>query len=58
MARESGRFVAGLLTGALVGASLAMVLVPPSGEDMRDRLRAKSLEVAGRSPGAPAEATP
>jgi gas vesicle protein len=54
----ASRFVAGLLTGALVGASLAMVLVPPSGEDMRERLRAKSLEAAGRSPGNPAEATP
>jgi gas vesicle protein len=54
----ASRFVAGLLTGALVGASLAMVLVPPSGEDMRERLRAKALEAAGRSPGNPAEATP
>jgi gas vesicle protein len=53
MARESGSFVAGLLTGALVGASLAMVLVPASGENMRDRLRAKAREAASRAPETP-----
>jgi gas vesicle protein len=51
MTRGSGGFVAGLLTGALVGASLAMVLVPASGEDMRDRLRAKARE--NNAPTAP-----
>jgi gas vesicle protein len=40
MARQSGRFIAGLLTGALVGASLAMVLAPAPTDDMRERLRA------------------
>jgi gas vesicle protein len=58
MVRKGGGFVAGLLTGALVGASLAMVLVPASGEDMRDRLRAKSREAASRLPDAATPPSP
>jgi gas vesicle protein len=58
MARENGSFVAGLLTGALVGASLAMVLAPASGEDTRELLRAKARDAAGRSPEAPNASTP
>ncbi len=48
MARENGTFVAGLLTGALVGASLAMVLAPASGDETRDLLRAKAREATER----------
>ncbi len=51
MAQQGGTFVAGFLTGALVGASLAMVLAPASGEDMRDLLRAKARDVAERAGG-------
>jgi gas vesicle protein len=51
MARGTGSLVAGLFTGALVGASLAMVLAPASGEDMRDLLRAKSREAVLRAAG-------
>jgi gas vesicle protein len=54
VARERGNFVAGLLTGALVGASVAMVLAPGPEETMRDRLRAKAREVAERQAGASA----
>jgi gas vesicle protein len=49
MERPSGTFVAGLFTGALIGASIAMVLAPASGEDMRDLLRAKALEAGDRA---------
>jgi gas vesicle protein len=38
--------LAGLLTGALVGASLAMVLAPATGHDTRDLLRAKARDAA------------
>jgi len=49
MVRNNGDFVAGLFTGALVGASLAMVLAPASGEDMRVTLRAKARDAAERA---------
>jgi gas vesicle protein len=43
------QFIAGLLTGALVGASLAMVLSPVAGSDVRDMLRAKADDVTDRA---------
>ena len=46
MERGGGTFLAGLFTGALVGASLAMVFAPVSGGDMRDILRAKASDAA------------
>ena len=46
---EPNTFVAGLFTGALVGAALAMVLAPASGEEMRDLLRAKAREAGNRA---------
>ncbi|GAC1300403.1 MAG: hypothetical protein NVSMB19_06940 [Vulcanimicrobiaceae bacterium] len=49
MARTNGDFLAGLFTGALVGASLAMVLAPVSGEDMRESLRAKARDATERA---------
>lgn len=52
MARANGDFLAGLFTGALVGASLAMVLAPASGEDMRETLRAKAREAGDRATAA------
>ncbi len=57
MAREGG-FLAGLFTGALVGASLAMVLAPASGEETRDLLRAKAKEASERAALARDFATP
>jgi len=51
MARNDVSFISGLLTGALVGASLAMVLAP-SAEDTREILRAKALAAADRAAGA------
>jgi gas vesicle protein len=46
---DPNTFVAGLFTGALVGAALAMVLAPSSGEEMRDLLRAKAREASNRA---------
>ena len=46
---DANAFVAGLLTGALLGAALAMVLAPASGEEMRDLLRAKAREATNRT---------
>jgi len=39
-----GRFIAGLVAGAVLGASVAIALVPSSPTEMRDRLRAKARE--------------
>jgi gas vesicle protein len=39
---RTGSFLAGLLSGALVGASLAMMLVPAPPDEMRERIRAKA----------------
>jgi gas vesicle protein len=52
MARGNGEFIAGLFTGALVGASLAMILAPASGEETRDLLRAKAQEASDRASAA------
>jgi len=49
MERSSSQFLAGLLTGALVGASLAMVFSPVSGGDVRDMLRGKADDAAGHA---------
>jgi len=49
--RGGPSFVAGMLTGALVGAGLALVLAPWSGEDARDVLRAKAREATNRAKG-------
>jgi gas vesicle protein len=52
MSDESGSsgpgFVAGLLIGALAGATVAMILAPQAGEDTRDLLRAKAREASDR----------
>jgi gas vesicle protein len=58
VARDSGGFLAGLFTGALVGASLAMVLAPASGDETRDLLRAKANEASERTASAPDPGTP
>ena len=38
-------FLAGLVTGSLVGASLALLLAPQSGEETRGQIKDKSLEL-------------
>jgi gas vesicle protein len=54
MATRGGNFLAGLLTGALVGASLAMVLAPAGVDEARDVLRAKARDAAERARAAAA----
>ncbi len=44
--QESGSgFISGFLLGGLVGAALALVLTPRSGEETRDTLRDKGIEL-------------
>jgi gas vesicle protein len=42
-------FFAGLVIGSLVGAALALLLAPQSGEETRAQLRDKSLEFKDRA---------
>ncbi|MBN1220022.1 MAG: YtxH domain-containing protein [Anaerolineae bacterium] len=42
-------FFAGLVIGGLVGATLALLLAPQSGEETRAQIRDKSLEIKGRA---------
>ena len=52
---DLGEFVAGFLTGALVGAALAMVLTPQTGDDMRHILRATFRQASNRAKDAAAD---
>jgi gas vesicle protein len=47
---SGGSFVAGLITGVLVGAGIAFILAPQTGEETRDFLRSKVRE-AGEQAG-------
>jgi gas vesicle protein len=48
--RSSGaEFFAGLVIGGLVGATLALLLAPQSGEETRAQIRDKGLEFKGRA---------
>lgn len=49
--RNSGgaEFFAGLVIGGLVGAALALLLAPQSGEETRAQIRDKSLEYKDRA---------
>lgn len=51
MSDRSGgaEFFAGLVIGGLVGATLALLLAPQSGEETRAQIRDKSLEFKGRA---------
>ena len=42
-------FFAGLVIGGLVGATLALLLAPQSGEETRAQIRDKGLEYKGRA---------
>ena len=42
-------FLAGLVIGAIAGATLAMILAPATGEDTRDLLVAKAREAGERA---------
>jgi gas vesicle protein len=43
---SGGSFIAGLLTGIAVGAGIAFLLAPQTGEEARDVLRAKVREAS------------
>lgn len=43
--RRSGGFVTGFLLGGLVGAGIALLTAPQSGERMREQIRSKSMEL-------------
>lgn len=51
MSDKSGgaEFFAGLVIGGLVGATLALLLAPQSGEETRAQIRDKSIEYKGRA---------
>lgn len=43
--KDGAGFVFGLLVGALVGASIAVILAPQSGADTRDELRTRARDL-------------
>jgi gas vesicle protein len=52
---DLGAFVAGFLIGGLVGAGVALLLAPQSGEETREMLRERSIELKGRAEQAATE---
>lgn len=46
---EFGAFMSGLLIGGLVGAAIALLLAPQSGEETRTLIREKSIELKDRA---------
>ena len=44
-----GAFLAGILIGGLVGAAAALLLAPQSGEETREQIREKSIELRDRA---------
>ena len=48
--RDSGlEFLAGFVIGGLVGAAVALILAPQSGEETRAQIREKSIELKDRA---------
>nr|WP_319398410.1 YtxH domain-containing protein [uncultured Carboxylicivirga sp.] len=43
--KNTGLFLGGLLTGAALGASIALLYAPQKGSDTRDQLKAKLKEM-------------
>jgi gas vesicle protein len=46
---DFGTFFAGLIVGGLVGAAVALLLAPQSGEETRTLIRDKSIEIKDRA---------
>jgi len=46
---DVGSFVAGIIVGGLVGAAVALLLAPQSGEETRTMIRDKSIEIKDRA---------
>ncbi len=52
----SGDFAAGFFVGALVGAAIALLLTPVSGEEMRTQISQKGIELKDRAENLSVEA--
>ena len=46
---DLGSFIAGFLIGGLVGAGVALLLAPQSGEETREMLRERGIELKNRA---------
>ena len=46
---EIGAFFSGFLVGGLVGAAAALLLAPQSGEETREQIRQRGVELQGRA---------
>ena len=44
-----GEFFAGLVIGGMVGAAMALLMAPQSGEETRSQIRSASLEIKDRA---------
>ncbi|HEX9925373.1 MAG TPA: YtxH domain-containing protein [Anaerolineae bacterium] len=53
---SGGSFFTGLITGGLLGAGLALLLAPQSGEETRGQIRDKSFELKDQATEGLAEA--
>ena len=49
MANRAGDFMAGVLLGGVIGAALALLVAPQSGEQTRELLKEKSGELTERA---------
>jgi len=47
--QDLGAFLSGLIIGGLVGAAAALLLAPQSGEETRELIRDKSIELKDRA---------
>ena len=52
---DLGSFVAGFLLGGLIGAGAALLLAPQSGEETREMLRERGIELKSRAEEAASE---
>lgn len=58
MSNESGSdFFAGFIVGAFVGAAMALLFAPSSGEEVRSQIKAKSIELKDRAEDLSTEAS-
>ena len=53
---ETGAFLAGFILGGLVGAAVAMIMAPASGEETRRQIRERGIELRDRAEDAAEEA--
>jgi len=52
---DLGSFMAGILIGGLIGAGVALLMAPQSGEETREMLRERSIELKSRAEQAASE---